>query len=176
MFHGRAVRFQTTFRPLRRRLGRKCVLRTPGAQPQVKIRISVSTLKIRQKFPFHQVVISTACFPKAHSNLHCFFGDLQIFRTCWSVGFRLHLRRNSVDDSGPNSRWRATRPWMYAYLCLYPISCVFVSQVLAFERWLLENGGRYSRLEIRRYDTEVRGVHAKEDIDPDEVIVEIPLK
>ena len=48
--------------------------------------------------------------------------------------------------------------------------------MVAFERWLLENGGGFSRLEIRRYDPEVRGVHARQDIEPDEVIVEIPLK
>ncbi|CAM9379344.1 unnamed protein product [Scytosiphon promiscuus] len=50
------------------------------------------------------------------------------------------------------------------------------AKVVAFERWLLENGGNFPRLEIRRYDPEVRGVHARGEIDPDEVIVEIPLK
>eukprot|EP00903_Cladosiphon_okamuranus_P008428 g8101.t1 len=50
------------------------------------------------------------------------------------------------------------------------------AKVVAFERWLLENGGSFPRLEIRRYDPEVRGVHARGEIDPDEVIVEIPLK
>lgn len=54
--------------------------------------------------------------------------------------------------------------------------CIVVTQVVAFERWLLENGGSFPRLEIRRYDPEVRGVHARGEIDPDEVIVEIPLK
>lgn len=48
--------------------------------------------------------------------------------------------------------------------------------MVAFERWLLENGANFSRLEIRRYDPEVRGVHTRHDIEPDEVIVEIPLK
>ncbi|CAN0492753.1 unnamed protein product, partial [Laminaria digitata] len=47
---------------------------------------------------------------------------------------------------------------------------------VTFERWLLENGGNFPRLEIRRYDPEVRGVHARGAIDPDEVIVEIPLR
>lgn len=56
------------------------------------------------------------------------------------------------------------------------VSSVAIDQVIAFERWLRENGGTFPRLEIRQYDKEVRGVHAREDVDPDEVIVEIPLK
>jgi len=44
-----------------------------------------------------------------------------------------------------------------------------------FERWLLENGAKYPDLEMRKYDTEVRGVHAKTDVPPDVDIVIMPL-
>jgi len=48
-------------------------------------------------------------------------------------------------------------------------------KMAVFEKWLLENGSKYPQLEMREYDEEVRGVHAKEDISPDVNIVEIPL-
>jgi len=44
-----------------------------------------------------------------------------------------------------------------------------------FEKWLLDNGSKYPQLEMREYDEEVRGVHAKEEIEEDVNIVEIPL-
>lgn len=67
------------------------------------------------------------------------------------------------------------RPCLTATLSPLGERCA-VSKVVAFERWLKENGGSFKRLEIRKYDTEVRGVHAREDIEADEVIVEIPRK
>ncbi|CAM9660834.1 unnamed protein product, partial [Discosporangium mesarthrocarpum] len=49
-------------------------------------------------------------------------------------------------------------------------------KVVVFEQWLVENGGKFPRLEIRKYGPEVRGVHTKDNVDTDEVIVEIPLR
>lgn len=46
----------------------------------------------------------------------------------------------------------------------------------AFVKWLLDNGARFPGLELREYEAEVRGVHAKEELEGDQVVVEIPLK
>eukprot|EP00968_Pinguiococcus_pyrenoidosus_P008915 scaffold664_cov260-Pinguiococcus_pyrenoidosus.AAC.36 len=44
-----------------------------------------------------------------------------------------------------------------------------------FEQWLLDNGAEFPQLEIKCYDDEVRGVHAKEDIKSDTLCISIPL-
>ena len=44
------------------------------------------------------------------------------------------------------------------------------------DQWLLRNGARYPKLELRDYGNEVRGCHATEEIPEDEVIIHIPLK
>ena len=44
-----------------------------------------------------------------------------------------------------------------------------------FEEWLLQHGARFPKLTMQKYDDEVRGVHATNDIGPDEIIVEVPL-
>ena len=46
----------------------------------------------------------------------------------------------------------------------------------AFEAWLLDNGARFPKLELRDYGDEVRGCHSTEAIGEDEVIIEIPLR
>lgn len=43
-----------------------------------------------------------------------------------------------------------------------------------FEDWLVHNGARFPKLELRDYGNEVRGVHAKSHLKEDEIIVEIP--
>lgn len=45
-----------------------------------------------------------------------------------------------------------------------------------FEKWLLDNGAVFPKLELQDYGNEVRGCHATEPIQSEEVIVEIPLK
>ncbi|CAM9588834.1 unnamed protein product, partial [Phaeothamnion confervicola] len=45
-----------------------------------------------------------------------------------------------------------------------------------FERWLLDNGAKFPLLHMRKYDTEVRGVHARTDIDKDIIVIEVPLR
>ena len=45
-----------------------------------------------------------------------------------------------------------------------------------FERWLIENGSVYPKLELKDYGNEVRGCHATSDIDNNETIISIPLK
>mmetsp|Transcript_938 Transcript_938/g.1573 ORF Transcript_938/g.1573 Transcript_938/m.1573 type:complete len:521 (+) Transcript_938:184-1746(+) len=45
-----------------------------------------------------------------------------------------------------------------------------------FERWLYENGTQLPKLELRDYGEEVRGCHAKDIINDEEVIIEVPLK
>jgi len=45
-----------------------------------------------------------------------------------------------------------------------------------FEQWLLSNGAEFPQLEIKCYDDEVRGVHAKENIPGDTICIKIPLK
>lgn len=45
-----------------------------------------------------------------------------------------------------------------------------------FVRWLVENGAEFPQLELREYDADVRGVHAREDLQSDQVVVAIPLK
>lgn len=47
---------------------------------------------------------------------------------------------------------------------------------LIFEKWLLENGARFTKLELKDYGNEVRGCHSTEHIDTEENVVEIPLK
>lgn len=44
-----------------------------------------------------------------------------------------------------------------------------------FESWLLENGAKFSKLELKNYGDEVRGCKSVYDIEEDEIIVEIPL-
>jgi len=48
-------------------------------------------------------------------------------------------------------------------------------RIKVFEDWLLANGSEFPKLTMQKYDDEVRGVHARETIGPDEVIVEVPL-
>mmetsp|Transcript_11752 Transcript_11752/g.31707 ORF Transcript_11752/g.31707 Transcript_11752/m.31707 type:complete len:514 (-) Transcript_11752:898-2439(-) len=45
-----------------------------------------------------------------------------------------------------------------------------------FENWLLDNNSKFPKLVMQKYDDEVRGVHAAEEIGPDESIIEIPLE
>eukprot|EP01031_Cornospumella_fuschlensis_P026807 gene26807-32388_t len=45
-----------------------------------------------------------------------------------------------------------------------------------FEQWLLQNGTRFDKLELRDYGNEVRGCHTKSDIYDDETVIEVPLK
>ena len=45
-----------------------------------------------------------------------------------------------------------------------------------FEKWLLDAGAKFPKLELRDYGNEVRGCHAVEDISSDEIIVKIPLE
>lgn len=45
-----------------------------------------------------------------------------------------------------------------------------------FEQWLLDNGSKFPKLELRDYGDEVRGCHAQEVIGEEEIIIEIPLK
>lgn len=45
-----------------------------------------------------------------------------------------------------------------------------------FEKWLLDHGSKFPRLELRDYGGEVRGCHAKDSIAEDEIIIEIPLR
>ena len=45
-----------------------------------------------------------------------------------------------------------------------------------FIEWLVENGGQFPKLELREYEDEIRGVHSKERLVEDQVIIEIPLK
>jgi histone-lysine N-methyltransferase SETD3 len=45
-----------------------------------------------------------------------------------------------------------------------------------FNQWLIDNGTRFPDLEMRKYSSEVRGVHAKAAIQPEQIILEIPLK
>ena len=63
---------------------------------------------------------------------------------------------------------------------------------MIFEKWLLENGARFPKLELKvpsllflltcsmnfqkDYGDEVRGCHAITDLDEDEVAIEIPLR
>ena len=44
-----------------------------------------------------------------------------------------------------------------------------------FEKWLLDAGAKFPKLELQDYGNEVRGCHATDPIQSDEVIVEIPL-
>ncbi|EWM25607.1 set domain containing protein [Nannochloropsis gaditana] len=45
-----------------------------------------------------------------------------------------------------------------------------------FLKWLLDNGAHFPLLELREYESDVRGVHAKEALAGDQVVVEIPLR
>ncbi len=47
---------------------------------------------------------------------------------------------------------------------------------VVFERWLLNSGAKFSKLELRDYGDEVRGCHATCPVEEDEIIIEIPLK
>lgn len=47
---------------------------------------------------------------------------------------------------------------------------------IVFERWLLDNGSKFPKLELKDYGDEVRGCHATADLDTDEVAIEIPLR
>jgi histone-lysine N-methyltransferase SETD3 len=44
-----------------------------------------------------------------------------------------------------------------------------------FEKWLLDAGAKFPKLELQDYGNEVRGCHATQSIAHDEVIVEIPI-
>jgi len=44
-----------------------------------------------------------------------------------------------------------------------------------FEKWLIDNGTTYPKLELRDYGNEVRGCHSKEQIYDDEIIIRVPL-
>jgi len=46
----------------------------------------------------------------------------------------------------------------------------------ALDNWLLRNGAKYPKLELRDYGSEVRGCHTKEGIPEDEIVIVIPLK
>ena len=41
------------------------------------------------------------------------------------------------------------------------------------ERWLLDNGASFPLLEMKQYDTEVRGIHARHALEADTVIIEV---
>jgi hypothetical protein len=41
------------------------------------------------------------------------------------------------------------------------------------ERWLLDNGASFPLLEMKQYDTEVRGIHARLALEADTVIIEV---
>jgi len=45
-----------------------------------------------------------------------------------------------------------------------------------FNSWLMKNGAKYPDLYMKRYTSDVRGVHAKNEISPYMCIVEIPFK
>ena len=45
-----------------------------------------------------------------------------------------------------------------------------------FEQWLLKNGTKFNKLELRDYGNEVRGCHATKDIVDDEIIIQVPLR
>lgn len=45
-----------------------------------------------------------------------------------------------------------------------------------FERWLVDNGALFPKLVLKDYGNEVRGVHSKDSILPEETIVSVPLK
>lgn len=48
-------------------------------------------------------------------------------------------------------------------------------KIEVFERWLLDNDAKFPKLTMQKYDAEVRGVHATQNINPEEIIVQIPL-
>ena len=45
-----------------------------------------------------------------------------------------------------------------------------------FQKWLIDNGSTFPKLELQDYGNEVRGCHAKEEINNGDTIVDIPLK
>ena len=45
-----------------------------------------------------------------------------------------------------------------------------------FQTWLRTSGAKFEKVELRDYGDEVRGCHAKQVIEEDEIIIEIPLK
>ena len=45
-----------------------------------------------------------------------------------------------------------------------------------FQKWLIDNGSKFPKLELQDYGNEVRGCHAKEEIHNGDTIVDIPLK
>jgi histone-lysine N-methyltransferase SETD3 len=45
-----------------------------------------------------------------------------------------------------------------------------------FEQWLVDNGTKFPKLELRDYGDEVRGCHAVSNIGEEEILVEVPLK
>ena len=51
-------------------------------------------------------------------------------------------------------------------------SNVFVT----FENWLLQNGAKFQKLELKDYGDEMRACHAVAEIEEEETIVEVPLK
>lgn len=42
--------------------------------------------------------------------------------------------------------------------------------------WLVDNGATFPKLFLKQYEPEVRGVHTKEEIKPNELLVSIPLE
>mmetsp|Transcript_25065 Transcript_25065/g.32645 ORF Transcript_25065/g.32645 Transcript_25065/m.32645 type:complete len:505 (-) Transcript_25065:171-1685(-) len=53
---------------------------------------------------------------------------------------------------------------------------LYNDKIKIFEEWLLSHGSKFPKLTMQKYDSEVRGVHATEDIVEDESIVSIPLE
>eukprot|EP01041_Mallomonas_annulata_P003490 gene3490-6947_t len=51
-----------------------------------------------------------------------------------------------------------------------------VDKFEVFEKWLLENGAKFPKLQLKNYGEEVRGCIAVEHIEEEEIIIEIPLK
>ena len=55
-------------------------------------------------------------------------------------------------------------------------ACGDNDKFMVFEKWLLDNGAKFPKLELRDYGDEVRGCHAGQDVGEEEVIIEIPLR
>jgi len=55
-------------------------------------------------------------------------------------------------------------------------ACGDTDKFMVFEKWLLDNGAKFPKLELRDYGDEVRGCHAVQDVGEEEVIIEIPLR
>jgi len=45
-----------------------------------------------------------------------------------------------------------------------------------FHDWLVRNGSKFPKLELKDYGNEVRGCHSTSDVGDDEIIIEVPLK